>query len=663
MIRSDVIARYPTCYPGDNVRLKRALLTTALVSSLALVALPAAAARADSTVPLAFPQLAGFHQILADDAAGYVFISEGTVSDYGPGAGGIVVTDLSGHYVTTLDVGDDAKGLALSPDGKTLYAALAAADAVGVIDAATLRQVTAYPLATAGTAPYNLALQSGRLWVSYDVAASDLAPSHGDIGDFDLSAANPSFEAQPAMDGASAEYFAWSSAPNIAADPADTGVLVAETWAVPLVVTYKVAADSVTKLSWATGETACAPAPASVAVFPGGAQFVMCGTVNLTADLGGLDGSPTEAQGTTLALSPDAQGQNTGLVAIAGYTRGASNAQVSQVANGSWSWPNSFSLPGPEILAAGGLAFGASGSRLYAVLENSAGTAFELQVIDNPAATSSALTLSAPATAAVGNGYTITGGLALSTGSPVAGTPVTVTRSQAGSPAIRYALTTDAHGRFSLTDKPASAGTYTYSAAYAAYGLTAAASTATASVRVGRFTDTAPPAVSGTVKVGSTVTAAPGTWTPAGAAFRYQWLANGAVISGATRPAYVVPPGLAGEKLSVRVTASKAGYQSATATSGAKVIARGTLVMKVRPRLAGTAKVGKALSVTQGAWTPAAAVKVQWYANGRAISRATGLALKLTSSLKGKVISVTVKASRTGYTTSVVTLREAAKIA
>jgi hypothetical protein len=37
--------------------------------------------------------------------------------------------------------------------------------------------------------------------------------------------------------------------------------------------------------------------------------------------------------------------------------------------------------------------------------------------------------------------------------------------------------------------------------------------------------------------------------------------------------------------------------------------------------------------------------------------------LKLTSSLKGKVISVIVTASRTGYTTAAVSLREAAKIA
>ena len=369
------------------MRFKRALLATALVSVLASVALPAAVARADSSVPLPFPQLAGFHQILADDAAGYVFISEGTVADYGPGAGGIVVTDLSGRYVTTLDTGDDAKGLALSPDGKTLYAALAATNAVGVIDTATLTQTTTYPLATAGTAPYSLALQSGKLWVSYDVAASGLAPKHGAIGDFDLSAANPAFDTQPVMDGASAEYFAWWSAPNIAADPANTGVLVAVNGGVPLVVSYKVAADPVTKLSWGAGAGVCAPAPGSLAVLPGGSQLLMCGTINLTADLGGYDRPPTESPDITAALRPDALTPNAGLLAVASYTRGASHANVSQLSNGSSTYPTTFSFASPDILAAGGLAFGASGSRLYVMLENFAGTAFKLQVIDNPAAT------------------------------------------------------------------------------------------------------------------------------------------------------------------------------------------------------------------------------------------------------------------------------------
>src|SRR5262245_9094068 len=124
-------------------------LLCVLAGTLGMLALPASGARADSSAPLA--QLTGFHQIVVDDAAGYVFLSEGVDSPLLIGAGAtnatsIVVTDLSGTYVTTLDAGDGVEGLAVSPDGGTLYAALAADDAVGVIDTTSLTQTMEYSL-------------------------------------------------------------------------------------------------------------------------------------------------------------------------------------------------------------------------------------------------------------------------------------------------------------------------------------------------------------------------------------------------------------------------------------------------------------------------------------------------------------------------------------
>ena len=72
-----------------------------------------------------------------DDAAGYVFISQGVGSlsllQGVVNTAGIVVTNLPGGYVTTLDAGDGVEGLALSSDGSTVYAALDTDDAVGVI--------------------------------------------------------------------------------------------------------------------------------------------------------------------------------------------------------------------------------------------------------------------------------------------------------------------------------------------------------------------------------------------------------------------------------------------------------------------------------------------------------------------------------------------------
>ena len=149
------------------MRHRSTALACALTVALGLLALPASGARADSSVPLT--QLTGFHQIVVDSAAGYVFLSEGvnsaslvTGGNSAAAGSAIVVTDLSGNYVTTLDSGKGAEGLALSADGGTLYAALAEDDAVGVIDTSTLTQTAEYSLGSAVATPYSLALQSGK---------------------------------------------------------------------------------------------------------------------------------------------------------------------------------------------------------------------------------------------------------------------------------------------------------------------------------------------------------------------------------------------------------------------------------------------------------------------------------------------------------------------
>lgn len=90
---------------------------------------------------------------------------------------------------------------------------------------------------------------------------------------------------------------------------------------------------------------------------------------------------------------------------------------------------------------------------------------------------------------------------------------------------------------------------------------------ANAAARLGCLT-TSVPAISGSTIAGSTLRASAGSWTP-GTTFRYQWLANGAAISGATSSTLGLTAGLVGRKISVRVTGSLTGYVSATATSRA----------------------------------------------------------------------------------------------
>lgn len=90
---------------------------------------------------------------------------------------------------------------------------------------------------------------------------------------------------------------------------------------------------------------------------------------------------------------------------------------------------------------------------------------------------------------------------------------------------------------------------------------------ATTAVVAGTLAGTTPK-VSGAPKVGKTLTAVPGTWT-AGTTLRYQWLANGKTVGGATGKTLKLTAKLQGKRISVRVTGQQAGYTSATKTSAA----------------------------------------------------------------------------------------------
>ncbi|MFJ4339580.1 hypothetical protein [Streptomyces sp. NPDC088915] len=73
------------------------------------------------------------------------------------------------------------------------------------------------------------------------------------------------------------------------------------------------------------------------------------------------------------------------------------------------------------------------------------------------------------------------------------------------------------------------------------------------------------PSLTGTVKVGRTLTLNRGTWTPAPTSYAYQWYANGRAISGATKTAFTPSRAQRGLRITVRVTALRTGHASGTA--------------------------------------------------------------------------------------------------
>ncbi|WP_157417534.1 putative Ig domain-containing protein [Nocardioides sp. Iso805N] len=93
------------------------------------------------------------------------------------------------------------------------------------------------------------------------------------------------------------------------------------------------------------------------------------------------------------------------------------------------------------------------------------------------------------------------------------------------------------------------------------------AATACAAATNGPVTATTAPSITGKSAVGSTLTAAPGTWTPTPDSFAYQWLRTGVAIAGATKATYTVTAADARHALTVSVTALKEDFGSTSANS------------------------------------------------------------------------------------------------
>jgi uncharacterized protein DUF11 len=160
------------------------------------------------------------------------------------------------------------------------------------------------------------------------------------------------------------------------------------------------------------------------------------------------------------------------------------------------------------------------------------------------------------------------------------------------------------------------------------------------------------PSISGTLAVGSTVKAGPGTWTPAATSYGYAWAVNGLRIRGATSATLTIPAEVLGKRLTVQVTAARPGYTSVTAISASSaVVVKGTAPKATkRPAITGTAKVGRTVRAAAGTWSPKAnSYRYEWRLNGKLIRGATGATLKLTSSMRSKKLTVTVIARKTGY--------------
>jgi alpha-tubulin suppressor-like RCC1 family protein len=163
------------------------------------------------------------------------------------------------------------------------------------------------------------------------------------------------------------------------------------------------------------------------------------------------------------------------------------------------------------------------------------------------------------------------------------------------------------------------------------------------------------PTISGSGKVGTTLTAKPGNISPT-PDYTYHWFKFkkdwdcwcDPISFGST---YTVKPSDLGYSIAYTITAKKSGYIDYSEDTNPKVVAVGSLVKTPSPKILGVAKVKQSLSTLTGSWDSGVTLSYQWLRNGVAISKATSAKYKLTAADKGKKISIKVTGKKLGFQT------------
>lgn len=165
------------------------------------------------------------------------------------------------------------------------------------------------------------------------------------------------------------------------------------------------------------------------------------------------------------------------------------------------------------------------------------------------------------------------------------------------------------------------------------------------------FTNTAAPTISGTPRVGETLTVTGGTWSPTPEGRSYQWYVDGVPVDGATGTSFVPRPGDVGLDVHVveRVTATDYAPGEASSADVGPVLP-GVITNTVLPVITGGTRVLDRLTVSPGTWVPPDAdLAYRWLADGEEIAGATGGSYDLRPADLGRSVSVEVTASKDGY--------------
>jgi hypothetical protein len=169
------------------------------------------------------------------------------------------------------------------------------------------------------------------------------------------------------------------------------------------------------------------------------------------------------------------------------------------------------------------------------------------------------------------------------------------------------------------------------------------------------FTTPALVPTGGVAKVGALLTVSVGTWNTTGLTYKYAWYdgdssATGTLIPGVTGTTWTPTPTAYGDDVTVKVTASRAGYASVSVDSTPVTVGLGSAPVDVVAPV--ITKVGSAYTVSPGSWNlDGLSFTYEWQLGGTPVSYRNSYAPQ--GSDHG-LITVHITATRNGYADKVI---------
>ncbi|MEU4621828.1 hypothetical protein AB0G04_17870 [Actinoplanes sp. NPDC023801] len=431
--------------------------TIAAVSAAAVlgsVVLAASPASADSTRTL---PINAADNLIADGTRERLFFSDRI--------NGVMALGYDGSAIDKYAL-PGVSDLILTRDAARLYATVPEQRKIVALDPETLDVTAEYPVGDT-IQPRRLTSGGGKIWFSYSEKPAEdpyWYPSKENIGSLDVTGDTPAVALALGDENWDSSDDAPPRLTSAAADPTRIAISNEEQD-----VVFDVSDGTLKQLAridfndhGQKQDIALTPDGEFLATVVYSDQHIK---IRRTSDLDLVRTLPTDGGSTSVDIAADG--------AVAAGTMGWYDPDVfvfpagTSTAVRDYEFGNSGKDSGGDLLAENALAWEPGGGRLFAISSNSAGV-YTLRVFDEPRKSQPTLTLTGPLSSARAKAITVSGTLKSSLALP-AGTPLTITRTDAESPAgvALAGRTTDASGNFSFTDTPQSGGRATYRVSYA----------------------------------------------------------------------------------------------------------------------------------------------------------------------------------------------------